>query len=155
MSPDNASKSHDTLSSLIRPDVFLLLGMEGEAKEWEEKLKELGNNHAVSGSTSTLSLITQTFVLPCQKLIKVVEAWWSRVSAIIEVKQKDDNDILARVSQLMTYLRQVLREQLDRWFVPGFLLTGTQLSAWVVDRSGAFGTQKSFDFHKVSISLNC
>ncbi|KAG6858706.1 hypothetical protein C0995_014635, partial [Termitomyces sp. Mi166 len=128
MSPDNPPKSQDQASSLIRPDVFLLLGMEGEGERWENELKKHNDNQA--------------------ELIKSIIAWWLRVSVIIEVKRKNDPDVLARVTQLMTYLRQVLREQLDRWFVPGFLLTGTQLAAWVVDRSGAFGTQKSFNFHK-------
>ena len=90
-----------------------------------------------------------------QRLIKFIEAWWLRVCVIIEVKRKDDPDIVSRVTQLMTYVRQVLREQLDRWFVPGLLLTGTQLAVWVVDRSGALGTQKSFNFHKVHIILDC
>ena len=54
MSPDNAPKSHDVTSSMIRPDIFLLLGMADEAEEWENKLKELKDDHAVSASIYTL-----------------------------------------------------------------------------------------------------
>ncbi|KAH0588760.1 hypothetical protein J132_05869 [Termitomyces sp. J132] len=102
--------------------------MENEAQLWEKKLKELENN--------------------VEDLIKYVTAWWLRVSVIIEVKPKNSESVMEHITQLMSYLRQVLREQLDQWFVPGLLFTGTQLAAWVVDRSGALGTQTSFNIHK-------
>ncbi|KAG6918269.1 hypothetical protein DXG01_015643 [Tephrocybe rancida] len=127
VSADNPPKSPDQNASLIRPDIVLLLGMESEGAEWEKALKELANDET--------------------KLIKVITAWWLKIGAIIEVKRKEDKDQMEHITQLMSYLRQLLREQSDRWFVPGLMFSGNHLAVWVADRSGALGTERSFDIH--------
>ncbi|KAG6918274.1 hypothetical protein DXG01_015648 [Tephrocybe rancida] len=135
VSADNAPKSPDKNASLIRPDIFLLLGMENEVAEWEKKLKEVENDEAM--------------------LIKVITALWLKIGTIIEVKRKEDKDHMEHITQLMSYLRQILREQLDRWFVPGLMFSGKHLAVWVADRSGALGTDRSFDIHEArSYSLS-
>ncbi|KAG6918271.1 hypothetical protein DXG01_015645 [Tephrocybe rancida] len=140
VSANNPPKSPDQNASLIRPDIVLLLGMESEVAEWEKALKELANDET--------------------KLIKVITAWWLKIGAIIEVKRKEDKDQMEHITQLMSHLRQLLREQSDRWFVPGLMFSDKHLAVWVADRSGALGTERSFDIHKhpklfIQVILGC
>ncbi|KAG6862740.1 hypothetical protein C0991_010416, partial [Blastosporella zonata] len=114
--------------------------MDGDADEWKKKFEELQKDET--------------------KFIRAITAWWLKIVTVIEIKRNDDKDILEHIIQLMSYLRQVLVEQLDRWFVPGLLLTGTQLAVWVADRSGALGTHKSFNIHEdpkkfIQVILGC
>lgn len=46
-------------------------------------------------------------------------------------------------------MRLVLREQLDRRFVPGLLLCESKLSVWLCDRAGILGTNKLINIHAV------
>ncbi|EIN08098.1 hypothetical protein PUNSTDRAFT_144526 [Punctularia strigosozonata HHB-11173 SS5] len=45
-------------------------------------------------------------------------------------------------------MRMVLSEQVNRRFVLGLLLCGTELSIWMCDRSGLVGTHRAFDIHE-------
>ena len=92
-----------------------------------------------------------THCLQARELEKVLDAWWLRVHVPVEIKTgREDKDILGAVSQLCGYLRQVLREQMDRQFALGLVFCGTLLSVWLCDRSGLLGTATSIDIHKVS-----
>ncbi|KAG6848664.1 hypothetical protein H0H93_015062 [Arthromyces matolae] len=139
-SPDKAPSSSDVKAPLIRPDIFLLLGMLNEVKAWEEKLKK------AKDTPKEFEALTM--------------AWWRRVATVLEVKSDISKTVLDHINQLMGYLRQIFREQLDHMFVPGLLFTGTQLAVWIVDRSGAVGMAKSFDIHKepkkfIQVILGC
>ncbi|KAF5374618.1 hypothetical protein D9615_008972 [Tricholomella constricta] len=126
----------DKNASFDRPDVLNILGMDGNAVEWDSLMDSLdGESEAVA-------------------------AWWLRVNAVVEIKPFEDEDILKRIYQLVSYLRETLREQLDRRFVPGLLLSRRQLAVWVADRSGVFGTHTTFDVHKepkrfIQVILGC
>jgi len=81
----------------------------------------------------------------------MLDTWWLRVHVPVEIKTgSEDEDILKAVSQLGGYLRQVLREQMDRRFALGLVFCDTLLSVWLCDRSGLLGTLRSIDVHKVS-----
>ncbi|KAG6829114.1 hypothetical protein H0H92_005656 [Tricholoma furcatifolium] len=128
LSPNLAPESKtEPKASAIRPDAFLLLGMQGEADEWQRKFTTIQNH---------------------MKLREDIKASWVRIGVIMEVKKRESDDILEHIQQLMLYARQVLLEQLDRWFVPGLLFAKKQLAVWVVDRSGILGTEKSIDIHE-------
>ncbi|RDB19067.1 hypothetical protein Hypma_014321 [Hypsizygus marmoreus] len=125
--PNRAPKSQDSAAPLIRPDVLSILGMEGESEQWETLIANSSEE--------------------AEKL-KTIVAWWLRVHVVVEIKPVEGKDILEHIYQLMGYLRQVLREQVDRRFVPGMLLCKTELSVWLADRSGVLGTQTTFNVHE-------
>jgi hypothetical protein len=64
-------------------------------------------------------------------------------------RTSSDDDWLDAVKQLLTYIRQVLREQLDRRYTIGLALCLDQLSVWLCDRTGVVGTETCIDIHKV------
>lgn len=66
----------------------------------------------------------------------------------MEVKRTDQEwEEVTR--QLCTYLHIILKEQLDRRFVIGLILSGAELLVWQNDRAGLFGTQTAFNIHEV------
>jgi hypothetical protein len=74
--------------------------------------------------------------------------WWSQIHVPVEFKRKEhgwDETIL----QLCGYMRQVLREQLDRRFVLGIMINYQDMTVLLNDRSGLVGTATSFNIHKV------
>ncbi|KAF5374687.1 hypothetical protein D9615_008968 [Tricholomella constricta] len=125
-----------------RPEVLNVLGMEDDAAEWDGLLNGLeGNSES-------------------EKLQAALVAWWLRVNVVVEIKPFEDEDLYEHVDQLVGYLREALREQLDRRFVPGLLLSRNQLAVWVADHSGVLGTQTAFDIHKepkrfIQVILGC
>jgi hypothetical protein len=86
---------------------------------------------------------------------KTVAAWWLRVHVPVEVKAKNSRDEVSEgLLQLLGYMRQVLREQLDRCFTFGLLFCATDLSVWLSDRSGLLGTAKPINIHDVITPAN-
>lgn len=82
--------------------------------------------------------------------------WWLRVHVPVEIKTTaDDKEVLAAVKQLCGYMKQVLREQMDRRFVLGLVFCGTDLSVWLCDRSGLLGTATPINVHNVSKLYSC
>jgi len=75
--------------------------------------------------------------------------WWLQIVAAVEVKRSDSN-WNELITQLIGYLRRILREQLDRRFVFGLTLGLATMTVWMHDRSGVIGTKTSIDIHKVS-----
>lgn len=135
-----APKSHENAAALTRPDVLNILGMTDDITKWDN--------------------LMNTSDPASDKHLEAIVAWWLRVNVVVKIKPVEDQDILAHIYQLMGYLRQVLREQLDRRFVPGLLLSRTHLAIWVADRSGVLGTHTSFDIHKnpmqfIRVILGC
>jgi hypothetical protein len=89
-------------------------------------------------------------------LAKLLDIWWLRVHIPVEIKtKKDDKDVLDAVKQLCGYLRQILREQMDRRFALGLTFCGTDLSVWLCDRSGLLGTRTPINVHKVGVLYPC
>ncbi|KAF8998468.1 hypothetical protein BDZ89DRAFT_1083195 [Hymenopellis radicata] len=66
--------------------------------------------------------------------------WWLQIVAALEMKRV--------VKQLIGYLRQILREQLDRRFVFGFTLGPRCMAVCLHDRSGVLLTSTPIDIHK-------
>ncbi len=66
------------------------------------------------------------------------------------MKRRDNEEWEEVVKQLIGYLRQILREQLDRRFVFGFTLGPRCMSVCLHDRSGVLITSTPIDIHKVS-----
>jgi hypothetical protein len=60
--------------------------------------------------------------------------WWRRVLVPMEVKQISGNPAII---QLMSYIRLVLREQADRRFTFGFVLSLQTFTVYIADRSGS------------------
>jgi hypothetical protein len=83
---------------------------------------------------------------------KIQRVWWLHVHTCIEVKAKPSNEkeLHNHIIQLCSYMRQMFREQLDRRFVVGLLLCGSELTMWLCDRSGLIGTVRPIDIHEVS-----
>ena len=76
------------------------------------------------------------------------QLWWHRVHVPVEIKSKGQD--VAAVQQLFGYMRQVLREQLDRRHLFGLTFCEHGLSVWLCDREGVIGTETAFNIHEVS-----
>ncbi|KAF8895784.1 hypothetical protein CPB85DRAFT_211175 [Mucidula mucida] len=74
--------------------------------------------------------------------------WWLQIVAALEMKRRDNEEWEEVVKQLIGYLRQILREQLDRRFVFGFTLGPRCMSVCLHDRSGVLITSTPIDIHK-------
>lgn len=74
---------------------------------------------------------------------------WRAIHSLIIVK-KDEDDPAAL--QLLRYIRSTLREQPDRRFMYGLVVSGRALTLWKVDRSGSLEAP-AFDIHNVSFAF--
>ncbi|KAF9031202.1 hypothetical protein BDZ89DRAFT_1111886 [Hymenopellis radicata] len=74
--------------------------------------------------------------------------WWLQIVAALEMKRNDKEKWEGVVKQLIGYLRQILREQLDRRFVFGFTLGPRCMAVCLHDRSGVLLTSTPIDIHK-------
>lgn len=72
---------------------------------------------------------------------------WSRILVAMEVKKQ--SEIKASLLQLLTYMRQSLRECPDRRFVIGLTMAGSNLRVYQADRCGVIGSTK-VNIEKVS-----
>lgn len=75
--------------------------------------------------------------------------WWLQTVAAVEMKRSEFKDWRDVVTQLIGYLRRILREQLDRRFVFGLTMGPETMTVWMHDRSGVIGTKTSINIHKV------
>lgn len=75
---------------------------------------------------------------------------WHNVLLPIEIKRRNRPE--QALPQLITYARNVLREQWDRRFTFGLIFAGKMFEVWLFDRSGAVGSP-AFDFHKVRMNV--
>ncbi|KAG6886491.1 hypothetical protein C0992_003728 [Termitomyces sp. T32_za158] len=74
--------------------------------------------------------------------------WWMSIHIVYEIKvDKSDTERFEAVMQLLTYMRQVLMEQLDRRFVLGFVLLFDELTLVLCDRSGVMVAEKAINIH--------
>ncbi|EIM86708.1 uncharacterized protein STEHIDRAFT_121579, partial [Stereum hirsutum FP-91666 SS1] len=70
---------------------------------------------------------------------------WRLIQTVVEVKEPIA--VLPGLLRVLKYSRQVLYEQVDRRFIFGLVYAKTHLTVWLVDRSGALGSQ-SFNVHE-------
>ncbi|KAG6908722.1 hypothetical protein DXG01_003567 [Tephrocybe rancida] len=85
-------------------------------------------------------LVTSEKSNELDELIKLYTLWWLQIHVVYEIK----NTIAEwydGVTQLLTYMRQILIEQLDRRFVLGLLLCFNELTVVMCDRSGIMVTK--------------
>jgi hypothetical protein len=75
---------------------------------------------------------------------------WHNVLLPVEVKRR--NQPQQALPQLITYARNILREQWNRRFTFGFICAGREFQVWLFDRSGAIGSP-TINFHQVRTSL--
>jgi hypothetical protein len=85
--------------------------------------------------------------------------WWTRVNVAVEVKnepiEQGSSVFRETLIQVFGYLRQVLREQLDRRAAIALLVCKTDLIVWQADRSGVIGTANMINIHSVSTHTFC
>ncbi|KAF8638239.1 hypothetical protein AX16_010532, partial [Volvariella volvacea WC 439] len=81
-----------------------------------------------------------------KKKANALAVWWMQVFIPAEVKV-EASEYQKGVKQLFHYIRQILRDQLDRRFVIGLLLVKDRLYIWMCDRSGAVGTISPINIH--------
>ncbi|KAI0321259.1 hypothetical protein OF83DRAFT_359186 [Amylostereum chailletii] len=67
------------------------------------------------------------------------EAWWRLVHTSLEVK-KDNGDVPS-ILHTFKHGRQTLKEQPDRRFVFALIFTRSEIRFWLLDRSGALGSE--------------
>ncbi|KAG6908724.1 hypothetical protein DXG01_003569 [Tephrocybe rancida] len=82
-----------------------------------------------------------------KELIELYTLWWLQIHVVYEIK----NTTAERydgLTQLLTHLRQLLIEQLDRRFVMGLLLCFDELTVVMCDRSGMMATGTPINIHK-------
>ena len=82
-------------------------------------------------------------------LFQLHSIWWLQIIAAVEMKPTDPKNWESVVKQLIGYLRQILREQLDRRFVFGLTLGPDMMTVWMHDRLGVVGTKTAINIHKV------
>ncbi|TFY81315.1 hypothetical protein EWM64_g2696 [Hericium alpestre] len=141
--PDDAPRSRDEFAPLIRPDVAMVLGNDDV-----QSLLDLDNATKVLMDKIVACQSTEEKAKLSKELAEKCSVWWLRVLAPVEMKPKDDlENRKIGVDQLCRYLRQVLREQLDRRFALGLLVCKSKLSVWFCDRSGLLGTATPIDIH--------
>ncbi|KIJ51558.1 hypothetical protein M422DRAFT_244721 [Sphaerobolus stellatus SS14] len=73
--------------------------------------------------------------------------WWLQMITAVECKN-NPADIQEALRQLCGYVRQILREQVDRRFALGLTLCFDQLNVYLFDRSGVLGTKTSININK-------
>ncbi|KAA1477280.1 hypothetical protein DENSPDRAFT_844489 [Dentipellis sp. KUC8613] len=85
-----------------------------------------------------------------EKLAENLSTWWlRRVHIPVEFRVADDPATAkAGLNQLCHCMREILMAQLDRQFVIGLLVCGSNLSIWLHDRSGLLGMLAPIDIHK-------
>jgi hypothetical protein len=164
-------RSRDEDAAAIRPDVVSVLGTVEAIEGWEKGIASLKKRMSESKDIMSKDLndVREMVRVGCttrtdcslahyqeKELTTMLETWWLRVHIPVEIKpRKDDADVLGAVKQLCGYLRQVLREQIDRRFALGLAFCSTDLSVWLCDRSGLLGTATPFNIHEVSKSYPC
>ncbi|KAG6053531.1 hypothetical protein E4U32_007505 [Claviceps aff. humidiphila group G2b] len=72
---------------------------------------------------------------------------WPDLSVVAEFKSSQKRDIRGLFLQFASSVRNVFASQPTRQFVHGFAMTGTDLRAWVLDRSGTYSGTK-FNIHE-------
>ncbi|KAG6196148.1 hypothetical protein E4U50_008341 [Claviceps purpurea] len=75
------------------------------------------------------------------------EHCWPNLLAVAEFKSCHKADVKDLFLQFASTVRNVFASQPTRQFVHGFTMTGTNLRAWVFDRSGAYSGTK-FNIHE-------
>ncbi|KAA1477293.1 hypothetical protein DENSPDRAFT_844508 [Dentipellis sp. KUC8613] len=85
-----------------------------------------------------------------EKLAENLSTWWlRRVHVPVEFRIIDDPATAkAGLNRLCRCMREILMAQLDRQFVIGLLVCGSNLSIWLHDRSGLLGMRAPIDIHK-------
>ncbi|TFK43980.1 hypothetical protein BDQ12DRAFT_731934 [Crucibulum laeve] len=144
--PPKSLKSEDIPAS-IRPDVLNVTGSKDIEKKIIalEKLIREKYEQKESDSSDTTKVKKLEKVLAANKLLAI---WWAQLHVAVEVKESSDDAYLEdSVIQLCTYLREMLRQQPDRRFVLGIILSGYKLTVWLCDRSGLLGTARAIDIH--------
>ncbi|GLB35546.1 hypothetical protein LshimejAT787_0211110 [Lyophyllum shimeji] len=122
-------ESQDVDAAEIRPDCLnVMIPVQKHAEEMESHKATNANNK--------------------QNEVAQMAIWWLQIVAAVEMKRSDSTTWQDVVKQLIGYLRQILREQLDRRFVFGFTLGPSRMSVWMHDRSGVLGTETTIDIHK-------
>lgn len=81
---------------------------------------------------------------------EAMQRWWMQLHTLFELKRKNtDAEVMTATSQVITGLRRILREQLNRRFVFGVTLCKANFRVWLCDRSGLVGMRSSIDMDKV------
>ena len=79
-----------------------------------------------------------------------MQRWWLQLHAVFEMKRQDtDEEINFATTQVITGLRRILREQLNRRFALGVTLCKANFRVWLCDRSGLVGMRESINMHSV------
>ncbi|KIJ31993.1 hypothetical protein M422DRAFT_783649 [Sphaerobolus stellatus SS14] len=138
-------KSWDDFAALIRPDMAFV-SHPTHVKDLNKVLKNL--HQTLSGHRVTRGQAKQADLQ--QKAAdedRDLSIWWLQMINAVECKN-NPADIQEALRQLCGYVRQILREQVDRRFALGLTLCFDQLNVYLFDRSGVFGTKTSIDINK-------
>ncbi|THU99113.1 hypothetical protein K435DRAFT_837793 [Dendrothele bispora CBS 962.96] len=139
-----------TETAANRPDLAHAIGSK---TEWDNRNKELLRSNLTT-TTRTQTKNAQTIAnneIP-QDFRKNLRVYWFRTSTVVEVKPVNtplnSEEAYNTVQQLAGYMRQILREQLDRRFVFGLIFFHDCLSVWYCDRSGLLGIDEVLNIHE-------
>ncbi|KAK7435906.1 hypothetical protein VKT23_019437 [Stygiomarasmius scandens] len=130
-----------------RPGLIQAIGGE---KEWEDHKKDLMKS-VKTRNRKNLDKFGDSFIYE-DEYRRCLHAYWMRTTTPVEVKPDemswDKVKAVKAVQQLAGYMHQILREQLDRRFVLGFILFHDSISLWYCDRSGLLGTDRAINIHE-------
>ena len=90
-----------------------------------------------------------------RQLNKLTHIWWLRVTTPVEIKPARTaptdvkNDWIVGSAELVRYMKQILKTQLDRRFVFGVLICGHSLRIFYDDRTGLVATEDAIDIPEV------
>ncbi|KAG6862939.1 hypothetical protein C0993_000897, partial [Termitomyces sp. T159_Od127] len=83
-----------------------------------------------------------------QEALASYKLWWMYIHIVYEIKwDNTPTDRSKAVKQLLGYMRCILREQLDRRFVLGFVLLYDELTLVSYDRSGVMMTETAININ--------
>ena len=121
--------------------------------EWFMKFQDtvlsgLGRRYYTSANKVLRGSEADTFSLPPPTLPYRTANTTGPMLVIGETQTESDEDrSIKTLVQLAGYVREVFGSQPGRRFVPGFTICGSIMRLWMVDRSGAYSSEK-FDIHK-------
>ncbi|TFY52615.1 hypothetical protein EVG20_g10477, partial [Dentipellis fragilis] len=146
-----APKSVDKDAADIRPDVIASLALDSDrdndvltrvdndiraARQQEEEVAATTQSAGATASRTGAGSGPQPSKQD-DKTEKLIDIWWQRVHCLVELKvQNDQKNMYDATRQLFGYMRQVFREQINRRFVIGLVLCGSDMTVWLCDKAG-------------------
>ncbi|KAG6836694.1 hypothetical protein H0H93_004805 [Arthromyces matolae] len=117
--------------------------------ELENEIRKLEQENVLPNNASEEE--KESYLEEMAPLRKKYKVWWMQIHVAYEANPREivigTEDWFDALSQLLSYMRLMLIEQLDRRFVLGFLLCNNELTLVLCDRSGIMVADTPINIH--------